>query len=160
MTRDRGGRVEESPPDAEARATEPRRSGSGGAGRSPDLEALTLAMAVAPTAYSRNKMFGFFKDPRVMRARSRARLVRALANDLSRAPDARVERRKLAGDRVALTVRIESMQYTRNVELSVAEVSALSFLCDRQKSTALSCEPQDRALVESVLSRLAAGLVS
>lgn len=126
----------------------------------PDTEALTLAMAVAPTAYSRNKMFALFADPRVMRARSRARLVRSLARDLSRAPDARVSRRKIGADRVALKVRIESMQYTRNVELSVAEVSALAFLCDRQKTRALPCEAHDRALVENVLSRLAAGLIS
>lgn len=140
----------------------PPRSGrsSGGESTTLDLEALTLAMAVAPTAYSRNKMFGLFSDPRVMRARSRARLVRSLATDLARAPDALVLRQKVSGDRVALTVRIESMQYTRNVELSVAEVSALSFLCERQKTKVLPCEPQDRQLVESVLSRLAAGLLS
>ncbi len=133
---------------------------SGRESTTPDAEALMLAMAVAPTAYSRNKMFALFADPRVMRARSRARLVRGLATDLARAPDARVSRQKVGADRVALTVRIESMQYTRNVELSLAEVSALSFLCDRQKTRALPCEQEDRALVESVLSRLAAGLIS
>jgi hypothetical protein len=124
-----------------------------------DAEALALAMAVAPTAYSRNKMFALFSDPRVSRARSRARLVRSLATELARCPDARVTQRTLANDRVQLTVQVERLQYTRNVELSRGELSAVAFLCDRAKTGALPCEPHDRALVERILSKLAAGLI-
>jgi hypothetical protein len=126
----------------------------------PDVEALTLAMAVAPTAYSRNKLFALFRDARVGRARSRARMIRSLALDLSRSPDASVEKRLLAGDKVALTIRVERMQYARNVELSLSELSVLRYLCDRAHVTALPCEAADRTLVESVLLRLSAGLIS
>ena len=125
-----------------------------------DAEALTLAMSVAPSAYSRNRMFSLFSDPRVAKARSRASLVRSLARDLARSPRATVTRRELANDRVALTIRVADMHYTRNVELSIAELSVLSFLCDREKTRALTCGPEDRALVERVLARLAAGLIA
>jgi hypothetical protein len=125
----------------------------------PNVEALTLAMAIAPTAYSRNKMFALFRDARVGRARSRARLVRSLALELSRSPDATVETRALSGERVALTVRVERLQYSRNAELSQSELSVLRYLCDRARVTALPCEPQDQALVEKVLLKLAAGLI-
>jgi hypothetical protein len=124
------------------------------------MEALTLAMVVAPTAYSRNKLFALFRDARMGRARSRARMIRSLALDLTRSPDASVEKRALPGDRVALTIRVERMQYARNVELSQSELSVLRYLCDRAHVAALPCEAADRALVDSVLLRLSAGLIS
>ena len=49
-----------------------------------DLEALTLAMALAPGVYARNRHFALFKQhPEVARARARAAVLRGLVRQLS-----------------------------------------------------------------------------
>ena len=44
-----------------------------------DEGALTVAMAIAPGVYARNRMFAFYKHPGVARARARAATLRGMA---------------------------------------------------------------------------------
>lgn len=137
---------------------------SGAASRPPpvlvDPEALAVALAVAPGVYSRNKMFAFFKDPRMAHARARARLVRAMVQELARAiaggrpPGVRCEAQP--SGRTELSYELSALRYSRTVELSSVEMSTVRYLLDKAQANcaALACSDADRSLVESTLRRL------
>ncbi len=124
-----------------------------------DSEALTVAMAIAPAAYARNRMFAFFTHPEVRRAKRRASLLRGLARQLAGAQgpveDLGVERR---GATTALSYRIASLHLERRAELSGLEAACVAYLAGRGGATALPVGLGDRALLQEALHRLAAGL--
>jgi len=93
------------------------------------LDAVAVAMAIVPTAYSRNKMFAFYKKPEVRRARDRSRAMRSLARELAgrlgRVSDIELEQK---GDTWTLRYRIPSVRLGRTAELTKAELACIVHL--------------------------------
>ncbi len=118
--------------------------------------ALTVAMALVPGLYSRNKMFGLFDDPTVRRARSRARLLRSIAKHLGGevAPVAGLV--VTVGARTSVRYGIPSVRLSRAVELTRLELAALRVLLARAGScpAELGSSEDDRPLVDAALARL------
>ncbi len=124
-----------------------------------DSEALAVALSVAPGVWSRNKLFSLFKDPRLARARARARLVRAVTNELTRhAPSGGVEVAEPveASGHVRFSYSIAELSFSRRVDLSRLEAATVRYLLDKAglHVARLPCSAEDRALVEHTLRRL------
>jgi hypothetical protein len=124
-----------------------------------DRDALTVAMAVAPGVYARNRLFSFFKDPDVKKAKRRAAVLRGLAQQLSdrRGAASRVVVERAAG-RAVVRFRIDSLRFERQTVLSEVEAACLLYLTARAGATDLCPTAEDRALLHTVLRRLATGL--
>jgi len=119
------------------------------------VEALTVAMALAPGVYARNRMFDLFTNAGVQRAKSRAATLRGLVKHLVRASSLTLTEatEKGAADYV-LRYEIPALALTRTAELSRVELATLRALASRSGVAALPLEADDRARIESALSRL------
>jgi hypothetical protein len=124
-----------------------------------DRESLTIAMSVVPGLYSRNKFFGFYRDPEVRRARSRAALIRGIVRQLSGAQGT-VERVVLSRGEGGSELRyaIPCVRLERRVELGDLEASCVAYLATRAGVVGLHVTEDDRAKVDGALRRLAIGL--
>jgi hypothetical protein len=122
-----------------------------------DREALTVAMALVPGMYARNRLFALFREPEVRRAKARAAMIRGVVRQLSGAQGA-AEGLAFAthGDVVVLRYRVPSMRLERRVEMTEAERACLMFLAARAGVGGVQASADDRAKVESVLKRLGA----
>lgn len=123
------------------------------------VEALTVAMALAPGVYARNRMFELFAQPVVKRARARAATLRGIVRQLPKAQALGVTDegpgRSPTGERTfVLRFAIPAMRLTRVVELSPTELAALRMLAARAGVPLLPVEDEDRLLVETALARL------
>lgn len=119
------------------------------------VEALVLAMAIAPGVYVRNRMFEVFRHPGVRRARTRAALLRGVVRQLGLATDLTVTSVPRGPEPAyVLRYRIASMRMSRVVELSGVELSAVRVLCARAGLACLPAEEADRARVDAVLAHL------
>ncbi len=127
------------------------------------VEALTVAMALAPGVYARNRMFALFANPGVRRAKSRAATLRGIVKHLGRACALTLERNEADGSAgrdatgqidFVLRYEIPVMRLTRVVELSRVELAALRLLAMRAGAPALGADDDDRALVATALARL------
>jgi hypothetical protein len=114
------------------------------------LEALTVAMALAPGVYARNRMFALFANPAVQRAKSRAALLRGIVKQLGRACALTLVRE---GDFV-LRYQIPALRLTRVAELTRVELATLRLMAARAGASCLLPEDEDRALVETALAGL------
>ena len=95
------------------------------------LEALTVAMALAPGVYARNRMFSFFASSAVQRAKSRAATLRGIVKHLPRACGITLEREGPLRDTAdeidfVLRYRIPAVRLSRVVELSRHTVDVTS----------------------------------
>jgi len=149
------------------RARRPHPHGRGRAGGAPAdearVEALTVAMALAPGVYARNRMFDLFANAGVQRAKSRAATLRGIVKHLGRACALTLERDTTEGAAArdskgqvdfVLRYEIPMMRLTRVVELSRVELAALRLLAARAGASALLPDDEDRVLVETALTRL------
>jgi hypothetical protein len=131
------------------------------------VEALTVAMALAPGVYTRNRMFEFFAQPAVRRARSRAAILRGIVRHLPRACGVSLEEEGRDADGVpsyVLRYRVAEMLLSRVTELTRIELAALRLLAARAQATtaagaaaaasALPVEAEDHEVVAAALSRL------
>ncbi|MDB4938973.1 MAG: hypothetical protein JWP87_5945 [Labilithrix sp.] len=127
------------------------------------IEALTVAMALAPGVYARNRMFELFANAGVRRAKSRAATLRGIVKHLGRACALRLEHNAAEGyagrdvnGQVDFVLRYEIpvMHLTRVVELSRVELAALRLLAVRAGAPCLAADDEDRVLVETALARL------
>jgi hypothetical protein len=124
------------------------------------VEALTVAMALAPGVYARNRMFALFANPAVQRAKSRAATLRGIVKHLARACALTLERNEAPGNAgrdatgQVLRYEIPILRLTRVVELSRVELAALRLLAMRAGVPTLGADDDDRALVETALARL------
>lgn len=119
------------------------------------VEALTVAMIVAPGVYVRNRMFDLFKAPGARRARTRAGIVRGLVPQLARASAVTLAREPRGGEPLfVLRYSIPALRLTRIVELSSAELAALRTVAARAKVRCLPPDAGDAALVAGALCRL------
>ncbi len=124
-----------------------------------DTAALVTAMAVAPGVYARNRMFAFFKDPAVRRARDRAALLRGMVRQLAGAHgDAVIVAFDRTAERCKLRYRVPAIRLERVVHLDAQEAACLSYLVGRSGCPVLALSESDaaadRAAVEAALRRL------
>jgi hypothetical protein len=125
-----------------------------------ELGALTVVMAIAPTVYTRNRMFSFFAAPEVRRARARAAQLRGIVRQLSGASGEVVAPRlvRRSGKGASLTYRVARLHLDRTVELTELETACLVYLAARAKVAGFGPSAEDRAALDAALRRLAAGL--
>lgn len=122
------------------------------------VEALTVAMVVAPGVYARNRLFDLLSGPGGKRARMRAATVRGLVAQLARASGLTLASESRGGEVVhVLRYRIPSMGLTRVVDLSSAELSALRLVAERAGVRALPVSLADKETVSRTLARLLDG---
>jgi hypothetical protein len=118
------------------------------------VEALSCAMAIVPTAYSRNKMFAFYKQPEVRRAKARARAMRSLGREiagrLGRATDIELTQTDTGW---VLRFRIPSVGMGRTADLSQAELACVVHLVGAFGGEA-KWAPPHREILEGTLARL------
>ena len=124
-----------------------------------DPEALTVAMAVAPGVYSRNRFFHLHKTPEVRRARARAALVRGIVQHLVMlardgvAPGAALVFSR-GGGRVTLSYRVPAMHLERRTDLTELEASCILCLAERAGLAGLAPTQADREVLRAALRRL------
>ena len=125
-----------------------------------DVAALTVAMSVAPGVYARNRMFAFFSRPLANHARGRAKLVRSLVLQISRAK-AGVSGVALTEEDAAwrLSFAIPQMGFTRSARVTREELAALRYVLSRVVPSGLpsvlKAAEDDDAIVVAVLKKLA-----
>jgi hypothetical protein len=123
-----------------------------------DPAALTVAMALAPGVYARNKMFSLYKDPKIKAARARAAILRGVVRQLGAAREAcDVALARGKGDAVVLRYRVKAVRFARTLELTALEAACLRLLGGRAGIAGLEPAPGDRARVDAALRRLAQG---
>jgi hypothetical protein len=130
------------------------------------VEALTVAMALAPGVYARNRMFELFASAAVQRAKARAATLRGIVKHLGRASGLTIERE--AGERsspdaesasereseLVLRYQIPVLSLSRVVELTRVELATLRVLASIAGVVALPLDDADRAIVDAALARL------
>lgn len=119
------------------------------------VEALTVAMIVAPGVYARNRMFELFQSAGARRARTRAGIVRGIVPQLARATAVTVSGESRAGDTTyVLRYMVPAVRLTRVVELSAAELAALRLVAERSNIRTLPAGGGDKDLVARALAKL------
>jgi hypothetical protein len=130
----------------------------------PDLEALLVALVLAPATYSRNRFFSLYTDPEVRRVRRRASLIRSIVRHIAHISSAvQVETltiEPVVGGRVALTYVVPSIGLRRTSILDPLELSLVRFAVARApkeppSAAALAPDDPDRLRIEAALVRLA-----
>lgn len=148
------------PPRARLSPAAPRSQGFRELGEK-QIEALTVAMIVAPGVYVRNRMFELFTSSGARRARMRAGVVRGIVPQLARAVAVTLSGEARGGDTTfVLRYVIPAVRLTRVVELSAAELAALRLVAERGNIRALPPGASDRDLVAKALARLMDGEAS
>ncbi|AKV00903.1 hypothetical protein AKJ09_07566 [Labilithrix luteola] len=120
---------------------------------------MTVAMAIAPGVYARNRMFEFFNKAGVSRAKSRAATLRGIVRHLGRARAVTVAIDDAvagtpAGAEFVLRYQIPAIRLARVVELSRLELATLRLLAARAGASCLPPDEADRALVDAALAQL------
>jgi hypothetical protein len=123
------------------------------------VEALTVAMALAPGVYVRNRMFDFFRKETVKRARTRAAVLRGIIPQLARATAITLtcdgEPRSPTGEPVwVLKYGIAEMRMSRVVELSPTELAALRMMAARANLATFAPDESDRMRIDRALAHL------
>lgn len=120
-----------------------------------DVEALLVALVLAPATYSRNRFFRLYLDPAARRARRRAALVRSVLRHaasiaggdgaLSFEPD---------GEDFVVTYVVPSLGLRRTVMLEPIELALVRSGLARRSGVALPETDADRVRIEAALQRL------
>lgn len=113
--------------------------------------ALTVAMALAPGVYARNRMFELFANVAVQRAKARAATLRGIVKHLGRASSLTLD---ADGDGFVLRYEIPVMGLSRVVPLTRVELATLRVLATRGGASCLGADDEDRALVDATLACL------
>lgn len=121
----------------------------------PNEDALVVAMTIAPSAYSRNRMFDLFSLPVAKRARSRAALLRGVVRQLAKAESITL---MLRDGMIVLSYDLPKVHYHREVSLSVLEATAVHYLSTRLEVACPEIPGSSPELLSSVLARLTGGL--
>jgi hypothetical protein len=122
-------------------------------------EALVVGMTLVPGLFSRNRSFALFEDPDVRRARRRAALLRGIVRHLAGAHgaiDSLHVARGAAG--CELSYGLPGMKVQRRASLTDVELACVHYLAGRAGVAGLHATEEDRAAIDAVLRRLAAGL--
>jgi hypothetical protein len=122
------------------------------------INALTVAMIVAPGVYARNRMFDLLSSAGAKRARTRAAVVRGIVAQIARANAVSVASEGRGGEMVfVLRYVIAAVRLTRVVELSAFELAALRIVAERAGVRSLPRGVDDKELVALALSHLLEG---
>jgi hypothetical protein len=120
-----------------------------------DREALTVAMALVPTMYARNRLFSLHREPEVRRAKARAAMIRGVVQQLA---GAHGEVTGLSvvrhGEVVVVRYRVPSVRFERRVELTEIEHALLAYLSARAGVRGFAETHEDRAHLDAALMRL------
>jgi hypothetical protein len=122
-----------------------------------DAEALTVAMAMAPGVYARNRHFALYASPSMRYARMRASMLRGLARQLAGAEgplDALAVER--ASSNVRVRYRVSRLRFERTAELSPVEAACVFHLASRAGVPGFALTGDDRMRLFAALRRLAA----
>jgi hypothetical protein len=122
-----------------------------------DSEALTVAMAVAPGVYARNRHYALYSDPHMRRARARAAVLRGLVRQLAGA-EGPLEGLAIRRDspHVEIRYRVARLRMERRAELTLTEAACLFHMATREGVPGLTPTADDRARLHGALRRLAA----
>jgi hypothetical protein len=133
----------------------------------PDLEALLVALVLAPATFSRNRFFDMYADPAVRRVRRRAAHVRSIVRQLlmTDTPEAGEALpftvQGAAGGRVELAFYVPSLGLRRTTTLDPVELSLVRFALARasgrgggEARDALPPEDPDWMRIEAALRRM------
>jgi hypothetical protein len=93
------------------------------------VEALTVAMIVAPGVYARNRMFELMSTEGARRARVRARMVLGMIRQLAKADRIEVHSATMRG--YCVRFAIHALRFSRGVDLSAAELAALLMIAEK-----------------------------
>jgi hypothetical protein len=122
-----------------------------------DVEALTVAMTMAPGIYARNRHFSLYSDPRFRKARARAALLRGLVRQLAGAEgpldDVAIERSSV---RLRLRYRVARLRMDRMAELTPTEAACVFHLATRAGASGVAPSPGDKTRLFTTLRRLVA----
>jgi hypothetical protein len=127
-----------------------------------DTDALTVAMAVAPGVYSRNRFFHLHKVPEMRRARSRAAVLRGIVQHLVTMQHAGTDVASAVGmdrhgGRVRLVYRMPALRFERSAVLSELEASCFLYLAERAGLTGFFPSQGERDGLHAALRRLSGG---
>lgn len=124
-----------------------------------DVDAMLCALVIAPQTWSRNRFFSLYEREHMRRVRRRAGRIRGVIRQLCGKGPSRAEivgEQILNDGSVVLRYRVHDLAYERTAAFSAIEAAALRYALHRAGMGPLADE--DRALVESALSRLTADL--
>jgi hypothetical protein len=126
-----------------------------------DPEAITVALAVAPGVYSRNRFFALFESKAMKAARKRAGLVRGILKQWSEArPFGEsafvIHFESLAVNTSSIRVHYEAAHLALrcDVELSEVECACLRYLASRATPPLCAASDTDRDCVLASLAKL------
>jgi hypothetical protein len=123
--------------------------------RAIDLEALLVALVLAPATYSRNRFFELYTDPAARRARRRASLVRSVVRDACSGQEGIGEFSVGFGEDAAqATVVVRSLGFRRTTMLEPLELALVRYALARHRGAPLSEGDPDRSRIEAALHRL------
>lgn len=134
---------------------------SGEARHAIDLEALLVALVLAPATYPRNRFFALYQDPEVRRVRRRASHLRGLVRQVAATRSDAVRVAPGPDHRVLVRYEVPALGLRRRVLLEPIELSLLRFAMARAREAGpLPPDDPDRVRVEAALARLAPALGS
>lgn len=131
-----------------------------------DLDALLVALVIAPGTYARNRFFDLFTDPAVRRVRRRASVIRGIVRHVTRAYKAEqgdlVAIEPTDDGRMVLTYVVPAIGLRRTATLDPVELSLVRFAMARGtgRMAPLGPDDPDRLRIEAALHRLAPALPS
>ncbi|WP_437734056.1 hypothetical protein [Sorangium sp. So ce1335] len=98
-----------------------------------DLEALFVALVLAPSTFSRNRFFSLYADPETRRVRRRAALLRSIVRQLVAGAD-RAGLAPAASGGALLTYDVPSLGLKRTAALDALELAVLRIAVARGKA--------------------------
>lgn len=116
------------------------------------VEALTVAMVVAPGVWSRNRLFDFFSVPGVKHAKERASVLRGILRQLPRAERVAVE--PTASGESLVRYRVPSVSLERSALLSRVELACVRVMVARAGGRSLDASAEDHARLDASLALL------
>ncbi|WP_438017327.1 hypothetical protein WMF18_42285 [Sorangium sp. So ce315] len=99
-----------------------------------DLEALFVALVLAPSTFSRNRFYALYTDPATRRVRRRAALLRSIVRQLVAGAD-RAGLAPAASGGALLTYDVPSLGLKRTAALDALELAVLRIAVARGKGT-------------------------
>ena len=114
-----------------------------------------VAMTIAPSAYSRNRMFDLLSLPAAKRAKGRAAILRGVVRQLAKADAISLGESE---GLLLLSYALPNVHYQRKLTLSVPEATAVHYLAERLGIECPAIPGSSPELLSSVLARLTGGL--
>ena len=126
-----------------------------------DLDALMVALVLAPATYSRNRFFALYHDPAARRARRRAAMLRSVVGHLGAGSGAAgVAVAPAEGGCAVLTYEVPALGLKRRITLEALELAVVRFAVARARAgdaappPALHPEHSDGPQIDAALARL------